>query len=108
MKNKKAKKTEDESDVVEFAAKMKSWRSARKSYKDVLSTQLNGLYRKIIENAYNAKKHRMEGSSVSERVVAYYAEESIFRYDTILNAAENLYNALLNKDFSYQMLEKPV
>ena len=108
MKNKKAKKTENESDVVEFAAKMKSWRSARKSYKDALSTQLNGLYRKIIENAYNAKKHRMEGSSVSERVVAYYAEESIFRYDTILNAAENLYNALLNKDFSYQMLEKPV
>ena len=108
VEKQKSKKTEDESDVVEFAAKMKSWRSARKSYKDVLSTQLNGLYRKIIENAYNAKKHRMEGSSVSERVVAYYAEESIFRYDTILNAAENLYNALLNKDFSYQMLEKPV
>ena len=108
VEKQKSKKTEDESDVVEFAAKMKSWRSARKSYKDVLSTQLNGLYRKIIENAYNAKKHRMEGSSVSERVVAYYAEESIFRYDTILNASENLYNALLNKDFSYQMLEKPV
>ena len=108
VEKQKSKKTEDESDVVKFAAKMKSWRSARKSYKDALSTQLNGLYRKIIENAYNAKKHRMEGSSVSERVVAYYAEESIFRYDTILNAAENLYNALLNKDFSYQMLEKPV
>lgn len=52
VEKQKSKKTEDESDVVEFAAKMKSWRSARKSYKDVLSTQLNGLYRKIIEKNY--------------------------------------------------------
>ena len=54
VEKQKSKKTEDESGVVKFAAKMKSWRSARKSYKDALSTQLNGLYRKIIENAYNA------------------------------------------------------
>ena len=108
VEKQKSKKTEDESDVVKFAAKMKSWRSAPKSYKDALSTQLNGLYRKIIENAYNAKKQRVEGSSVSEKVVAYYAEESIFRYDTILNAAENLNNALLNKDVSYQKLEEQI
>lgn len=108
VEKQKSKKTEDESDVVKFAAKMKSWRSARKSYKDVLNTQLNGLYRKIIENAYNAKKQRVEGSSVSEKVVAYYAEESIFRYDTILNVAENLNNALLNKDVSYQELEEQI
>lgn len=59
-------------------------------------------------HAYNAKKQRVEGSSVSEKVVAYYAEESIFRYDTILNVAENLNNALLNKDFSYQKLEEQI
>lgn len=34
VEKQKSKKTEDESDVVKFAAKMKSWRSARKSYKD--------------------------------------------------------------------------
>ena len=108
QKSKKTERIKDKSDVVEFAAKMERWRSTGGSYKSKLSTRLNELYRKIIENAYNAKKQRVEGSSVSEKVVAYYAEESIFRYDTILNAAENLYNALLNKDFSYQMLEKPV
>lgn len=102
------KRAEDKSDVVEFAAKMERWRSTGGSYKSKLSTRLNELYRKIIENAYNAKKQRVEGSSVSEKVVAYYAEESIFRYDTILNAAENLNNALLNKDVSYQKLEEQI
>ena len=87
---------------------MERWRSTGGSYKSKLSTQLNELYRKIIENAYNAKKQRVEGSSVSEKVVAYYAEESIFRYDTILNVAENLNNALLNKDVSYQKLEEQI
>lgn len=102
------KRAEDKSDVVEFAAKMERWRSTGGSYKSKLSTRLNELYRKIIENAYNAKKQRVEGSSVSEKVVAYYAEESIFRYDTILNVAENLTNALLNKDVSYQKLEEQI
>lgn len=108
QKSKKTERTENKSDVVEFATKMASWRSTGKSYKSKLSTQLNGLYRKIIENAYNAKKQRVEGSSVSEKVIAYYAEESVFRYDTILNVAENLNNALLNKDVSYQKLEEQI
>lgn len=108
QKSKKTERTKDKSGVVEFAAKMERWRSTGESYKSKLSTRLNELYRKIIENAYNAKKQRVEGSSVSEKVVAYYAEESIFRYDTILNVAENLNNALLNKDVSYQKLEEQI
>lgn len=108
QKSKKTERTKDKSDVVAFAAKMERWRSTGGSYKSKLSTQLNELYRKIIENAYNAKKQRVEGSSVSEKVVAYHAEESIFRYDTILNVAENLNNALLNKDVSYQKLEEQI
>lgn len=108
QKSKKTERTKDKSDVVEFAAKMERWRSTGESYKSTLSTRLNKLYRKIIENAYNATKQRVEGSSVSEKVVAYYAEESIFRYDTILNVAENLNNALLNKDVSYQKLEEQI
>ena len=108
QKSKKTERTKAKSDVVEFAAKMERWRSTGESYKSTLSTRLNKLYRKIIENAYNATKQRVEGNSVSEKVVAYYAEESIFRYDTILNVAENLNNALLNKDVSYQKLEEQI
>lgn len=50
QKSKKTERTKDKSGVVEFAAKMERWRSTGESYKSKLSTRLNELYRKIIEN----------------------------------------------------------
>lgn len=77
---------------------------------------MNGEYKNLIEEAHKEKLEKPMGNSVSEKVMTYYAKESIFRYGTFLNIASYINEMPLNnkddfqrtKYFITQKIERPV
>lgn len=103
-------------EIILLGNKLKRWENWTESYKNKMSTQVNGEYKNLIEEAHKEKLEKPMGNSVSEKVMTYYAKESIFRYGTFLNIASYINEMPLNnkddfqrtKYFITQKIERPV
>lgn len=83
-------------EIILLGNKLKRWENWAESYKNKMSTQVNGEYKNLIEEAHKEKLEKPMGNSVSEKVMTYYAKESIFRYGTFLNIASYINEVPLN------------